>query len=740
MKKFDCNTLKRFILVFVLICILSHSTAFAEVKIQGKAQKKAPGKVIMFIMDNINYDDITNYGGNNLQFLVQNGALGLMNVNSGGSFRGVNSYATIGAGNYAVSSPYSNYSGGYSDLLGNETINTVYLRNTGKNMYPENIAYTEIINMIRENQKLDRPIKVGLLGSLLNEGGFKTALIGNESTTFERIKAHAALITMNDEGITNFGNVSNNLLKKDPMSPYGIKTDYNALFDAYTDVKDKADLIVIQSGDTSRLDSYKYYSDEMYVEAKDNIFKDVDIFLGNLIKTIDEDSILLFVVPFPPSEDIAIGKKLTPVMAYGKMFSNRVLFSSTTKRDGIITNTDITAHIIDFFELEKEPSMIGHELSTIDKDMPLKFINDTNTVCAFNYINRPAAIRVFILFIIATLLFTILFAVYFKKYLIYMKPVLTGVMITPMAFLLISLFNPTSATKFNLLMACFITVFGLAIAFFLKDNLSIFTVTLLTSTLLILIDTFMGSPLARTSILSYDPIVGARFYGIGNEFMGFLLGSTIIGTASLIDKYRKHHKLVKLFSIILLIVVLVTLALPSLGTNVGGTIAAFIGFGIYTILLFKEKITTKDITFIGILLFVMLLALFIYDGMQPAETQSHIGQTSSMVKQSSIISLIQVFKRKLLMNYKLIRYSTWTWALLAIITALVILFRWPVGILKEIFRRHRYLYSGFIGGIVGALAAFVFNDSGVVAAAMSMLPISIPLILLCVDEMHERMV
>ena len=59
--------------------------------------------------------------------------------------------------------------------------------------------------------------------------------------------------------------------------------------------------------------------------------------------------------------------------------------------------------------------MIGHELSTIDKDMPLKFINDTNTVCAFNYINRPAAIRVFILFIIATLLFTILFAVYFKN-------------------------------------------------------------------------------------------------------------------------------------------------------------------------------------------------------------------------------------------------------------------------------------------------------------------------------------
>lgn len=86
------------------------------------------------------------------------------------------------------------------------------------------------------------------------------------------------------------------------------------------------------------------------------------------------------------------------------------------------------------------------------------------------------------------------------------------------------------------------------------------------------------------------------------------------------------------------------------------------------------------------------------------------------------------------MNYKLIRYSTWTWVLFATMATLGILFKWPVGILKEIFRKHNYLYFGFISGIIGTLAALAFNDSGVVAAAMFMIPITIPLIMMCIDE------
>jgi hypothetical protein len=238
----------------------------------------------------------------------------------------------------------------------------------------------------------------------------------------------------------------------------------------------------------------------------------------------------------------------------------------------------------------------------------------------------------------------------------------------------------------------------------------------------------------KVSILGYDPIAGARFYGIGNEYMGFLLGTTIIGTAALIDKYRDKGKIVKILSVTIYMIVLLTLMAPTLGTNVGGSMAAFVGFGTATMLYLKGRITKIDLIVLVCLLIISLFSLFIYDGMKSPETQSHIGQTSSLVKQNSLLALFQIFGRKLSMNYKLIRYSTWTWALFATMAALGILFRWPVGILKEIFRKHNYLYYGFISGIIGTLAAFAFNDSGVVAAAMFMIPITIPLIMMCIDE------
>lgn len=86
------------------------------------------------------------------------------------------------------------------------------------------------------------------------------------------------------------------------------------------------------------------------------------------------------------------------------------------------------------------------------------------------------------------------------------------------------------------------------------------------------------------------------------------------------------------------------------------------------------------------------------------------------------------------MNYRLVKYSGWTRVLIAMIMVLVILFRLPVEIIKQIFRQHRYLYFGFIAGLAGTVAALIFNDSGVVAAATCIIPIGIPLILLCLDE------
>lgn len=709
------NKLKYVVIMLVLVGILVGPATFA--------QASSPGQVIMFIMDNINYDDMAQYGGENLRYLLNHGALGLMNTNSGGSYEEAHSYATIGAGSYAVCSPLGIYAKGYEQLdPGTDKV------------APGNIVNRDLPALVKANEELNRPVKVGLLGSLLNSKGLKTAVIGNENTSLEASEVRAGLITMNQQGITDYGQVDSSLLRKDPGHPCGFSTDYDALFTAYNKLKDKADFMVIQSGDTHRLNKCTNVTKEEQDQAKATIFKNMDLFIGQVVDSLDQDSLLLVVVPFPSKEDAVAGKKLTPVMAYSRSISKGILTSATTKRDGIITNTDLAAEIACFFGLEKDFSMIGHDLIYKSHRQPLQFLNDINQITVFNYRFRPKIISAFISYIIVVLLLCVICVNHRPNYLSYLRPFLMSIMLVPTVFLLLPLFGVFDLLGFVFVTVLLTAVLSFSMSYLSRGNLSAFTVPLLFSVALIVGDIVLGNALMQVSILGYDPIVGARFYGIGNEYMGFLLGSTIISSTALVEKYGQHRRRLKWASAVVFLVVLLILALPNLGTNVGGTIAAFIGFSIALVLMFRQKITKKDLLLLSLCLVVSLSALFIYDGMRSAESQSHIGQASSMVQEGGISVLLQLFKRKLLMNYRLVKYSGWTRVLIAMIMVLVILFRLPVEIIKQIFRQHRYLYFGFIAGLAGTVAALIFNDSGVVAAATCIIPIGIPLILLCLDE------
>lgn len=719
-----------FMILIMFVMIIPH---------YGYAKPISEKKAIMVILDYTDYEEMIAFGRENIKYLLENGALGLMNANSASSFTSSNAYATIGAGTYAASANYAAFAGGYYDLFHNEPISTVYKRNTGNDMNLGNIANVGITELNLQNKKLNRIAKPALLGTLLHERGYKTAIIGNEGTGFDDIKINASLITTDEKGITDFGVVNQTLLAHDPMSPYGIRSDYDKLYTAFCDVKDKADFIVIQPGDMSRLNKYMDIAEDRYNEIKSEIFSQTDKFLGKLFSQIDDNTLFLLVVPFPSAEDSSAGKKLTPIIALNKNIPSGTLTSATTKRDGIVTNTDIAACILDYFGIPKDSSMTGHKLTSKSMENPLEYLEELNRITIFNYKIRSSVVKTYIGCIIGVLTLFLISIKYFDKYLRYVKFLLIGVLITPTMLLLLPLASPWSVPKFVLCLIGSVFLASLVIFHFLKDNLKIFIVTCLPSVLIILTDTFLENPLMKISILGYDPIVGARFYGIGNEYMGFLIGAAIIGVASLINCADKRQKIVKILSSVLYLVILLTLMAPSLGTNVGGSIAAFIGFGVSIILNMKGKLTKKDFLVLICLLIISIFGLFIYDGMQlSSNTQSHIGQTTELIRHNSFFALFQIFARKLSMNYKLIKYSSWVWVLFGTVATLCILFARPVGILKEIFKKHIYLYFGFIAGIIATLAALAFNDSGVVAAATMMIPLTIPLIMMCIDEIENN--
>ncbi|MCS5695928.1 hypothetical protein [Desulfofundulus thermocisternus] len=132
----------------------------------------------------------------------------------------------------------------------------------------------------------------------------------------------------------------------------------------------------------------------------------------------------------------------------------------------------------------------------------------------------------------------------------------------------------------------------------------------------------------------------------------------------------------------------------------------------------------------------MLGSFMFYDLHRLPQLQSHIGRNTALVLQGGWPVILDIIRRKSEMNIRLVRYTIWSRILLASLGSLAILFYRPVGVMAAIRNKYPDLYKGFIGVTLGSILAFVFNDSGVVAAATTMVFGAPPMIYLVLQELR----
>ncbi|MCT8136589.1 hypothetical protein H1D32_01770 [Anaerobacillus sp. CMMVII] len=219
-------------------------------------------------------------------------------------------------------------------------------------------------------------------------------------------------------------------------------------------------------------------------------------------------------------------------------------------------------------------------------------------------------------------------------------------------------------------------------------------------------DLLLGNFFMQRSYLGYDPIIGARYYGIGNEYAGvYLISGLLLLERTLIRKW------------FLLVVISVgqvfLLGSTFFGANAGATLSAGIMFGYFAYRSFFPRIEWRKLLVIfAVLVFLNLVLLFVT---QLNGQQSHIGYAFSRMFQGDFGFIIDTIQRKIAMNWKIFRYSNWT-QLFVTTYLLIAFYLWRK---KEIVRsRVRRLLIQT--GVVASIALLLLNDSGVVAAATSM--------------------
>lgn len=710
------------------------------------AEQSNPGKVVMVLIDKLEASDLNSADTPALYQLSQKGALGLMltNVATGYPKAANHTYATIGAGVKSSGGTMGGYAFGAAEHISSEKAGDLYRRNTGNSAGKETLVHLGLISAINDNVKLKQPEIPGALGEALGRHGIKTAVIGNADLPAERnpndqYARQAVSIAMNRTGLVDYGDVGPLCYKKDLHALAGISTDYGYLLNRYNQYRTNADFLVIETGDISRIEALKTIATQReYLRHKKAALKNIDDFVGKLSQELDLSSDLLMVIsPGPSDHGVEEGNWQTPILMVGKNIQKGLLVSGTTKQTGVITNTDIAPTVLNHWNINSEFKnedgaavvMAGQRIFSQAADEPQAQIEEKNAQGVFLHQLRYPLVKLLINGAFVILILSIILLAVNSRYTRFIKPFWLILTTMPIVLLVAGKAFISLSHRWSLISATAVTLAVSALAAFMMIKKYKeygrkpipFLITAIIITLLILGDTLLGAPLGKTSPLSYDLMAGARFYGIGNEYMGVLIGAALFIAALLSDFNHLRGRAGRILLPVMFTIVLAVIASPALGANLGGAIAGAAGFGTAVVVLLHRRIEVKHIMGIALGAALILSALFIFDSGRLLEAQTHIGRTAALVQAGGLSELVQIAVRKLAVNYKIIKSTTWSWfyflSLIIIIGGYKIFPRQH----EAFINNHPWFNQIKTGVLAGSVFALLFNDSGVVAAATCIL-------------------
>lgn len=583
----------------------------------------------------------------------------------------------------------------------------------------EGLINPEFIFLKNMNLNGDFTASPGLLGDSLHKAGLHTGYYGNSDPDKLTPKRIGSLIATDGCGRVDFARLG---------MPGADGIHYFDPQDAvkwYSSISRKADFIVFDFGDFSRIDDWSMYlASARFFALYDSARKKLEKFLELLYPRLDpKRDLFILLSPAPPQEMLLSTEKLGAVMIRGPGFSPGLLRSSNTRTRGLILSYDLNATILEFLKTKPDGPVLGVPLQ-VKKGNESLIMRFYNLVLALEAQRTP---------IIAGFVYTLLVSLSFGAILYFLgarRKTLLGnyqfwllaVMYYPLALLLLGFWGTKTIAEsviFSLGIVLALTAATVFISGGRDSACPVFLCAAATS-LALGLDTLLRTGLSGRSLLGYSPILGARFYGLGNEYMGLLVGTTILAAALLYDLASSGaQKWLRWFLPVYYVCVAVVISHPALGANMGDITTTTIGFGISYLLITGKKINScKLLAILGLV--VILFGIWAAVDLTRPEP-SHMGRAVLNILSQGPTAALQIIIRKVSMNWRLIQYSRWTWVLICIIVIGAILFKEPQGVLIKLFRRYPYLRLGLMGSIAAAVTALIFNDSGIVAAATTLL-------------------
>jgi hypothetical protein len=574
--------------------------------------------------------------------------------------------------------------------------------------------------LARRNAERDYGARPGLLGETLRQAGKKVSVAGN-ADLYSRHSRAVALVAMDESGLVPEGAVERELLIQDGKGPFGLSTDTQKLLATSLELLKESDLLIVELGDSWRANFYAdFLTEKAFERERREALLKVDAFLEGLLRARSgKNDLIMLVSPNPPVSLREEPGQLTLLAARGPNIGHGLLTSPSTRRKGLVTNTDIAPTILEHLGVPVPEEMTGRSVQSLDGQAdPGLLVEMEKRIMATASQRKPILTAyvavVFVLLVLGALSLPLAPETYLLRTIQFL---LLWALAVPLALLALPLLpnNSLELTSF----------FGLCISFLAaglawlttRDFVRAVGEVALVTALVISADIVLGAPLMKWSLLGYDPLIGARFYGVGNEYMGVLIGAALIGTSIQLDTYPKTRRALLPVTGVSFLLLVLLIGHPRLGANTGGTIAAAAAFLLAYARLRGTKINLRSVAVITALV-VLTVAIFLaIDYLNGARERSHAGKAVSLIRKEGARSALDIIKRKAATNFKLIQWTIWSKVFIVSLLIFAFVFSKPIGVFKRITAKYPSITSGIYAIVTGSVVALVFNDSGVVAAA-----------------------
>lgn len=738
---------------FTVIILLTLSLLF------GRAQpgwSAAPVKVTVLLLDRVSLHELLTETGPYLQARLRESACALMTTNTAGTRSAGNTHATLGAGAPARSDQQGGLALNADEKWMGTGAGLLYQQLTGELSRPAGqVILLRLPEAFRLNFSPTHTAIPCLLGQVLHENHRRTAVFGNadlapaeEGDPGYTHHRFAPWLAADHRGLVDYGDVGRHTLQPGAgLLPW--ETNYRHLVAKYREYRAKADLLVLELGDFARLEALSpYLFDHQITTEKKRLFTRLDQFAQAIWPLFDaENETVILLTPTPSLANLKQGAYLTPCFIWGKNFPAGFLWSPTTRRPGLVANVDLAPTIFRLFNLETPVQAWGRSMEAGTKGtLPalLQLEAKLNTTSFFRRRVLPVYLNG-----VALCLPLALLAIVFLNLPVSCVPgnIRTALRFSiiflsaqPVALHLASPLPLTAIPRFTgatLVIALALTFLSILLGHLSRGSAGTSQrpaaattaplLPLVALAVLIPLGSIGHPPLLSSSVLGHDPILGARFYGIGNELSGLFLGC-LLGV--LLWRSAQNQRPPFRWAPGLFLMAFFILSPPQFGANFGAGLTAMALTIALAFTQHQKKTFSVRLILSGLFILVLialLLLVFDYFLAQPVE-RSHFGLFLEGFKRRGFTALMEIVRRKLRVNLRLLG-SRWTFLFFSALLTFT----------GSYLGAGRPFPSALFGlALLGGVTGLLVNDSGLVFAALFFYPLATTGLLLLLTKTNRK--